>query len=107
MLLYYRHMGYSFPNFKVIMRFLPLIALLFLAGAALAADLPAGHTLEDEMLYRINFGSADDVRVLLDKGADANATNKQGETALEIAIERNDAEASGIAMVLIEKGADF
>jgi ankyrin repeat protein len=100
-------MGQSVVNFKFMMRFLPVIIFLLLAPAPQATAQSPAHTLDDDMLYRINFGSAEDVRVLLEKGANPNARNKQGETPLEIAIERNDSESSGIAMALIEKGADI
>lgn len=101
------NMGQIAVNFKFMMRFLPLIILLLLTPALQAAAEGPAHSLDDDMLYRINFGSAEDVRALLEKGANANARNKQGETALEIAIERNDGESTGIAMVLIDKGADL
>ena len=48
-------------------------------------------------------GSADLVRLFLEKGADPNLKSKDGQTALVVAVGRNDAE---IARLLAEGGAD-
>jgi hypothetical protein len=98
-------MGYLMNYFK--MRFLPFAFFLLLMAPALPAWAQGGYTLDDDLIYRINFGSADDVRVLLAKGANANAHSRQKESALNIAIERNDGESAGIALALIDKGADI
>ncbi len=101
----YRDMGYLGGNFK--MRFLLVVLFVLFAPAPQALAQGKGYTLDEDLLYRINFGSAEDVRVLLGKGANPNARTKQGETALEVALERNDAEASGMALALIDKGASI
>lgn len=95
------------------MRFLPVVLFLSFTAAlpvpqahAQAQD-QSGYTLDDNLLYRINFGSAEDVRVLLEKGANPNARNKQGETALEVAFQRNDGESSGMSLALVDKGASI
>lgn len=87
------------------MRFLLLICLLITLQPLSAAA--QNYTLDDDLLYRINFGSAEDVKLLLDKGANPNAKTKQGETALVVAIQRNDKESAGIAQALIDKGANL
>ena len=48
-------------------------------------------------------GSADLVRLFLEKGADPNLKSKDGQTALVVAVGRNDAE---VARLLVEGGAD-
>ena len=51
----------------------------------------------------VNTNNAAVVKVLLEQGADVNATNEDGHTALHIAAIRNRA---GVAKVLLEHGAD-
>jgi Ankyrin repeats (3 copies) len=106
-------MGYSGYNFK--MRFLLPAILLFTAPAFTVYAQTAGggiispgkgYSLDDDLIYRLNFGSAADVQLLLDKGANPNAKTPQGESALDVALERNDAETFGMAKALIDKGAD-
>jgi len=96
------------------MRFVLPAILLVLAPALNAYAQGVGsslsshpHTLNEDLVYRLNFGSAADVKVLLEKGADPNAKTPQGESALDVALERNDAETVGMAKALIDKGADI
>ena len=49
------------------------------------------------------FGHIDVMRILIDKGADVNAKNKNGATALILAADKGNAE---IVSFLIDKGAD-
>lgn len=65
------------------------------------------HSLDDELIYRINFGSSEDVRVLLEKGANPNTKTTHSESALLVAMERSDAETTEMARLLVEKGADI
>jgi hypothetical protein len=96
-------MGPLKGNFK--MRLFSLLILLLIAPAFHAGA--QNYTLNDDLLYRINFGSAEDVKVLLAKGANPNARTRQGETALNVAMERNDGESERMAEALVEKGADM
>jgi len=93
------HLGSDFK-----MRFLAFLLFLFLAPAVFAAG---GYTLDEDLLYRINFGSAEDIRLLLEKGANPNAHSRQGESALIMAIDRNDAETLAMVKVLVDKGASI
>jgi ankyrin repeat protein len=62
--------------------------------------------LNEELIYRVNFGKADDVKILLDHGANAKATNEEGWPAVVIAADRTDPEGAKIVKVLVEGGAD-
>ncbi|MEI7669831.1 MAG: ankyrin repeat domain-containing protein [Pseudomonadota bacterium] len=64
------------------------------------------YSLDEELLYRINFGRTEDVKVLLDSGANPNALSKTGEYALTVAIGRDDSEAVSIVKTLLDKGAN-
>ena len=77
--------------------------LICISSSAIA--LKQEYSLDEELMYRINFGSANDVRILLDKGANPNAIGKTGEYALSVAIGRDDSEAGEIVKVLLDHGA--
>ena len=81
--------------------FIALILVVF-ANSTLAQQ---GYSLDEELLYRINFGRADDVEILLEKGANPNAKTNLGEAALSVAVGRGDNEAIGMVKALLEKGA--
>ncbi|HEU5047227.1 MAG TPA: ankyrin repeat domain-containing protein [Rickettsiales bacterium] len=83
-----------------------LLAATMLTISGFAQAHAAGYSLNDELIYRINFGSSDDVKILLDKGANPNSLSTTGEYALTVAIGRNDAEAAPIVEALLEKGAN-
>ena len=70
-----------------------------LAWAATTAEAGPGHTVADAA----EAGQASAVRALLDAGADMNATQPDGTTALHWAAFRNDAE---VAELLVRAGAD-
>lgn len=83
-----------------------------LAGEAAVAQTPAPAApatgdAKDEMAYRAAFGRADDIRFLLLKGANANATNKEGLPVLLVAAGRKDAEAVNVVKALISGGANI
>ena len=65
-----------------------------------ARDDQDGRTI---LMHAAWFGHLDVMRILIDKGADANAKNKNGATALILAADRGNAE---IVTFLIDKGAD-
>lgn len=80
------------------------IIMFFLVSPAFAQS--PGHTLEEDMFYKINFGRADDVKSLLDKGANPNAISSTGEYALTVAIGRDDDQAEPMVRALLDKGAN-
>lgn len=82
-----------------------LILTIFLVAPLVAAQ-QSGYSLNEELFYRINFGRAADVKILLDKGADPNAVSNIGEYALLVAISRDDAETAPIVKALLDKGAN-
>jgi hypothetical protein len=96
------------------MRYLSFIMFLLWAPLVQAAEeltLPTEsakqlYSLDSDLIYRINFGSDEDIRVLLEKGAHVNARSPQGDTALTLALVRNDPTGVKMAKVLLEKGAD-
>jgi len=66
-----------------------------------ARDDQDGRTI---LMHAAWFGHIDVMRILIDKGADVNAKNKNGATALILAADKGNAE---IVSFLIDKGADF
>ena len=105
-------MGQIQGNFK--MRYISFLLFLLLAPMVQAAEeltLPTEsskqlYTLDNDLIYRINFGSDDDIKVLLDKGANPNARSPQGDTALTLALTRNDSASADMVKTLLNKGAD-
>lgn len=81
----------------------PLWAVFCLLPLLAAAQT---YTLNEELMYRINFGRTDDVKILLSRGADPNARNAQGDPALSVAIDRQDIEAPSMVNALLDKGAN-
>jgi hypothetical protein len=81
-------------------------ALLSLYLACFASTAQAGM-LEESLIYHTYFGTVQEVQRLLNKGADPNAKDEQGWTALAIAAARNDSQAYPIAEALVNKGADI
>jgi ankyrin repeat protein len=66
----------------------------------------ASSALNPELIYRTAFGRVDDVRILLEQGADPNARNDARLPVLMIATIRKDEEAPKIAAELLKKGAN-
>jgi ankyrin repeat protein len=84
------------------MRHLVMMFLLCLTS------LPAyGVTLEEELAYRVRFSRADDVLILLNKGADPNAVNDVGLPMVSVATSRTDDDAIPVLRTLMQKGADL
>jgi hypothetical protein len=89
-----------------------LICLLAL-GAATAHAQPqpattpqAPSATEGEIVYRVNLGRADDVKLLLSQGNSVNGTNAEGVPLLALASARVDAEGLNVVKALLEAGAD-
>lgn len=64
------------------------------------------RSLNDDLMYRIGFGRVEDVRSLLDKGAETNIYGAMGDTPLILAIARTGLDAEDIIRALLAKGAD-
>lgn len=78
-----------------------LMVFLLLSAPALAADPKA----DSDLVYKAQFGSANDTAILIDHGANANAVNENGISALGIAAMRTDDEGLMIATTMLDKGA--
>ncbi len=61
--------------------------------------------LNNDLVYRVAFGRAEDVKILLDQNADPNTVNPANIPVLIIAIIRKDDEAPKIVKYLIKAGA--
>lgn len=82
---------------KIIILFL----FLFMAGNAGAND-----DLNSQLISRIAFGGYKDIEILLNQGANAEAKNSVGKSAIMIAAGRNHPDAVKIIAALAEKGAN-
>ena len=61
----------------------------------------------DEIIYRTNIGRADDVALLIKRGASPNETNESGVPLISLAASRMDSECINVINVLLEAGADI
>jgi hypothetical protein len=68
---------------------------------------PFNALAKDDLLYKASFGTAEDVRILIERGLDANAASPEGLTPLHLAASRNDDEALPIAELLAAAGANL
>lgn len=82
-------------------RIIGIVLILFSLPAMAASD------YDKELLYRIRFSSAQDIKLLLDSGANPNAENEQGIPALTAVQSRTDNQIFPIVKLLVEKGADI
>jgi ankyrin repeat protein len=85
-----------------------IIAIALLTAVCFAGCTPKLSPEEQakadaELLKAVSTGTAQDVKALLDKGADASAAAEGGQTALMFAAENGDAE---IVKLLLSRGAD-
>ncbi len=87
------------------MSYILCILLTFIGFPANAVE-QSRYALDDDLIYRITFGSTEDIHILLEKGANPNARTSQGNPALSVAVERNDLEAVRMVRVLLGKGAN-
>jgi hypothetical protein len=90
---------------NMVTRFYYLIALF--VGFAAPISSASASSLNESLIYHSYFSTAAEVKSLLDKGADPNSKDKHGWTALAIASDRADPQATPIAEALIAKGADI
>jgi Ankyrin repeats (3 copies) len=73
----------------------------------LASPAAQAVTLEEELAYRVRFSRADDVLLLISKGADPNTVNEVGLPMVSVAALRTDADAIPVMRALLQKGADI
>lgn len=89
---------------KVLLCLLVAVSASFLATSAMAQG--TQRSMNDDLMYRISFGRVDDVKALLEKGAETNIYGGMGDTPLVLAIARNPGDADDIIKALLAKGAD-
>ena len=81
-----------------------MVFILNFAGSANAADFASD--LDTQLVYRAAFGSADDVKTLLEQGSNPNARNSIERPAIVIGASRNHPDSIKIVQYLAEKGAN-
>lgn len=64
------------------------------------------RSINDDLMYRISFGRVDDVKGLLEKGAEPNIYGAMGDTPLILAMARNPNEADEMVRAILVKGGD-
>lgn len=79
--------------------------LFFVAANANAQNPPS--QVDVELISRTAFGRSDDVKILLEQGADANVKNTNGQPVLNIAASRNDDDGLVMVKLLMANGANF
>lgn len=85
---------------------LAFIALLVFPLAASGAD-RTETAPPQEIVYRVNLGRADDVKLLLEKGLSPDMTDKAGVPLLALASSRKDREGLNVVKALLDAGADI
>ncbi len=90
----------------------PILAILLCFGPLSVVGIPtAGYGVEEairaEIVYRASFGRADDIRLLVDKGASPNQPNADGVPIIAVAAVRSDPEALNVIKTLIELHANI
>ena len=78
----------------------------FSASAAPKVEKKIDDSLTPDLIYRVAFGRADDVAILLKQNADPNARNDARIPVLIIAVVRKDDEAPNIVKYLLAAGAN-
>ncbi|NBX03206.1 MAG: ankyrin repeat domain-containing protein [Alphaproteobacteria bacterium] len=91
-------------NMSILPRFI-LVALLLVAPTLQAADVPKDQ-LANEIVYRVNLGRAEDIKLLLEQGASPDQVNDDGVPILALACSRKDEEGSKIIAALVEYKAN-
>lgn len=85
-----------------------IVRLLIKYGADVTAVTQGDNTCRDALLFALQYGTADMIKVLLDNGANVHATYQQGfwnyQTVLKNAIDRKDL---GILKMVLDAGADI
>lgn len=81
-----------------------MLGILSATPTAQAANHDTG--LLEETIYRVQVGKIEDIKLLLERLGNPNATDKQGWPLLTIAASRTDAVAMPLVKLLVEMGAD-
>jgi hypothetical protein len=84
-----------------------LLTGLILLGLATAPAMAADANPPNEIVYRANLGRADDIKLLLKEGANANQTDEKGTPLLCLASGRTDDEAVHVVEALLDAGANI
>lgn len=82
------------------------VALMLASASTMSYAQSTSRSLNDDLMYRISFGRAEDVKALLEKGAETNIYGGMGETPMTLAIARGGSEADEMIKALLAKGAD-
>lgn len=86
--------------------FITMLTISLLATSSLANAQEAQRSVNDDLLYRVSFGRLEDIKMLLDNGAETNFYGNMGDTPLMLGINRGANEAPEIVKALLAKGAD-
>ncbi len=91
-----------------VMRIFSYLALLLLLAHAVPPAHAQGAAPDPtkDFVYLISFGRADDVKLLLARGANPNGFNEKGWPLIAVAAARRDKEALPIVQVLVDAGAN-
>jgi len=81
--------------------------IIFFLAFFLIGNFANANNIDDQLIYRASSGSAVDVKILLEQGADPNAKNSINRPVLIIAAARNHPDSAKIVRDLVEKGANF
>jgi outer membrane protein assembly factor BamB len=93
----------SEPGFVSRLRLLPTAACLLAAWLVAVAETPSYASAADDLLAAASAADVEGVRRALGAGADVNAENRYGRTALSLAAGGGHLE---VVLVLLERGAD-
>ena len=92
-------------NMSTVLRIFFVLFLFSLSHSAVAQGM-SKEQLASEVVYRVNLGRADDVKLLLDQGASADQTDDNGVPILALASSRTDEEGASVMGVLLKAGAN-
>lgn len=70
-------------------------------------NITIGENINEELAYRVRFSKAEDITILLDKGANPDYINQLGFPMVTVAVSRKDDDSLAVLKALIEGGADF
>lgn len=88
--------------FKIFRAFIGVVLL----ALALPSPPAGAVTLDEELAYRVTFSAADDIQLLLKKGANPNALSANGLPMVSVAASRRDSGALSVLKALVAAGAD-
>jgi hypothetical protein len=98
----------DFLQYISLMHKIIIISFLFIAGFfAPANSLDIVSDLDGQLVYRVATGSAADVEILLNQGANPNAKNSLYRPVVIIGAARDNEDSAEIVKLLVEKGANL